>query len=48
MEGDTSELLIASVEKNPVLWQKSHQLFKDTKKQDVWKVLGDQIGIGGE
>ena len=43
-EGDKQlEKLILEVEKNPPLYDKSSDLFKDTlKKNDIWKTIADR------
>ena len=46
MEDKATEMLIAGVEQNQMLWEKSHRLFKDSKKnQDVWRVTGSEIRV---
>ncbi|MGH0126257.1 UNVERIFIED_CONTAM: hypothetical protein FKN15_004560 [Acipenser sinensis] len=45
MEDEKMEILVLEVEKNPLLYDKSTNLFKDSKKKDMWMAIGDKIGV---
>lgn len=43
------ERLIIEVEKNPVLFDKSHHLYKEAaKKADIWNAVGARIELTGK
>lgn len=49
MADNIAEKLIAEVEKNPPLFDKSNPLYNDTlKKTDIWKTIGYTLGMNGE
>ena len=42
---DKTEMLILEVSKNPVLFDKTEEAYKDaTKKKNIWKGIGEKIG----
>ena len=45
---DKTKILILEVAKNPVLFDKAEKAYKKAvKKKDIWKGIGEKIGLTG-